>query len=169
VTEGTDPVSRLELMEVLQAEKEQFDALISRLTADQMLEPGIEGDRSVKDLIAHMTAWEGKMIQWLDESLAGQVPQRPAPGLTWDDLDQINQQIYLDNRDKALDEVMSESASTYARALKAIQGLTDPDLFDGSRFAWRKGDPIWHMVAANTWWHYQEHRDQIEAWLSGRF
>ena len=52
-----------------------------------MLEPGIEGNRSVKDIVAHMTAWEQRMIQWLDESAAGLAPQRPAPGMTWDDLD----------------------------------------------------------------------------------
>jgi hypothetical protein len=168
MTEPTEPASKHELLEILQAEKSHLDTVIGRLTEAQMLEPGIEGNRSVKDIVAHITAWEQRMIQWLRESSAGLVPQRPAPGMTWDDLDTLNEQTYLETKDKALPEVVSASATSYAQALRAVHEMTDQDLFDGSRFAWRNGDPIWHMVAANTWWHYREHREQIEAWLTGR-
>ncbi|MFH2039921.1 MAG: ClbS/DfsB family four-helix bundle protein, partial [Chloroflexota bacterium] len=87
------------------------------------------------------------------------------PGMTWDDLDKLNEQTYLANKDRLLDEVLTASAESYSRVLDAIQNLSDEDLFDGSRFAWREGDPLWHMVAANTWWHYREHRQQVETWL----
>jgi hypothetical protein len=26
---------------------------------------------------------------------------------------------------------------------------------------------MWHMVAANTWWHYKEHGEAIRGWLKG--
>ena len=133
-----------------------------------MLEAGLEGNRSMKDVLAHITAWEQRMIQWLNESAAGRVPQGPAPGMTWDDLDALNEQTYLEDKDKTLAEVMSASVTSYTQSLKAVQETTDQDLFDGSRFAWRNGDPLWHMIAANTWWHYDEHREQIETWLKSR-
>jgi len=166
--ERTDPTSKHELLGILQAEKSRLEIIVGRLTEAQLLEPGIEDNRSVKDLLAHITAWEQRMINWLNESVAGLVPQRPAPGMTWDDLDRLNEQTFLENKDKALTEVMSASATSYAQALRRVQEMTDQDLFDGARFAWREGDPLWHMVAANTWWHYKEHREQIEAWLSDR-
>lgn len=165
MTDPTEPKSRHELMEVLQAERELFDRQVAALTESQMLEPGIEGDRSVKDILAHVTDWEQRMILWLNESLADRVPQRPAPGMTWDDLDRLNEQTYLANRDTPLEEVLAMSVTSYEQALQAVHSLTDEDLFDKARFAWRKGDPMWHMVAANTWWHYKEHRGQLEAWL----
>lgn len=161
-----EPKSKPEMVEMIELERRSLEAVIANLTEAQMLQPGIEGNRTVKDLVAHITDWEQRMIRWVNESFAGLVPQRPAPGMTWDDLDRLNEQIYLANKDKPLAEVMSASSSSYAQALEAIRGMTDVDLFDGARFAWRDGDPLWHMVAANTWWHYREHREQIEGWAA---
>lgn len=168
MTEHIEPESKRELLEIMQGERSRFDAVVGKLTEAQLQEPGIEGGRSVKDILAHITAWEQRMIRWAGEATAGLIPQRPAPGMTWDDLDQLNEQTYLENMDKTLADVLLASASSYAHVLKTVQALTESDLFNGSRFAWRDGDPMWHMVAANTWWHYKEHREQIEAWLEER-
>ncbi len=168
MAEHIEPKSKRELLEILQDEKGRLDEVIGQLTKDQLLEPGIESGRSVKDILAHIIDWEQRMIRWIQESAAGLVPQRPAPGMTWNDLDKLNEQTYLQNKNKALAEVLPAFANSYNQALVAVQGLTDEDLFDGSRFAWRDGDPMWHMVAANTWWHYKEHREQIETWLEER-
>jgi hypothetical protein len=168
MAEHDEPTSKRELMEVLQDERQLFDTLVARLSDTQMLEPGIEGNRCIKDILAHITDWEQRMILWIQESVAGLTPQRPAPGMTWNDLDRLNEQTYLENKEKPLVEVMPASRYSYTQALQAVQALSEADLFDGRRFAWRDGDPLWHMVAANTWWHYKEHREQIEAWLEAR-
>jgi hypothetical protein len=73
--------------------------------------------------------------------------------------------FYRDKGLELLGEILAEADSAYEQALKAVQAMTDQDLLNRERFAWCKGDPMWHMVAANTWWHYKEHREQIEAWL----
>lgn len=164
MTEQIEPKSKQELLETIQVERCHLDNLIGTLTEAQLVEPDIDGDRCVKDIIVHITIWEQRMIQWINESYAGIAPQRPAPGMNWDDLDKINEQYYLEHKDDPLTEIMSESSTSYAQAFRVIEEMKEQDLFDGSRFAWRKGDPIWHMVAANTCWHYKEHRDQIEAW-----
>lgn len=168
MTKETEPENRHELLKILVTEHLQWEALLGTLSEDQYLERVGDSQLTVKDLLAHIIDWEQRMIHWINESYAGIVPQRPAPGMTWDDLDKLNQQTYLANKDRALDEVMAASEESYSRALDLIQNLTEEDLFDGSRFAWRQGDPLWHMVAANTWWHYKEHRLQVEAWLKTR-
>ncbi len=168
MAEPDEPKSRRELMEVLRDERQLFDDLLASLSDAQLLEPGIEGNRCVKDILAHITDWEQRMNLWIQESLAGLIPQRPAPGMTWDDLDRLNEQTYLENKARPLGEVMTASRRSYAQSLQAVQGLSEEDLFDGRRFVWRNGDPLWHMVAANTWWHYKEHRQQIEVWLAAR-
>lgn len=168
MTKETEPGSKKELLKNLVKERLHWEAVIGQLSEDQYLELGLAGRFSVKDLMVHMIDWEGRMLQWINESFSGIVPQRPSPGMTWDDLDKLNEQTYLANKDRLLDEVLTASAESYSRVLDAIQKLSDEDLFDGSRFAWREGDPLWHMVAANTWWHYREHRQQVEAWLEKR-
>jgi len=165
MTNQTEPGNKQELLKTLVIERLQWEAVIGTLTDEQYLKAGIDGRFSVKDLLAHMVTWEGRMMQWINETLAGIVPQRPAPGMTWDDLDRLNELTYQANKDRALDDILEASEASYSRSLELVQTLTDEDLFDGSRFAWRQGDPLWHMVAANTWWHYREHRQQVEAWL----
>jgi hypothetical protein len=168
MTNQTEPGTRQELLKILVIERMWWEALVGTLSDEQCLEPGVDGRFSVKDLVAHITAWEQRMIQWINESFAGIVPQRPATGMTWEDLDRLNEMTYLENQGRDLVEVMSASDESYSQSLNVIQNMTDEDLFNGSRFAWREGDPLWHMVAANTWWHYKEHREQVEAWLKKR-
>ncbi len=105
------------------------------------------------------------MCQWLEESAAGKAPQRPAPGLTWDDLDKVNLQIYEENKDKPLNEVLSEYHDSYQESLEIIKSFSEDDLIDPDRFEWREGDPLWHMVSGNTFWHYQEHENSIREWI----
>jgi len=164
MAEQTEPATKSEILELIQSEKRLLNAVVGKLTHSQMLTPGLEGERTVKDVLAHIAAWELLMVEWLKETYAGLTPQRPAPGMTWDDLDLLNERIYLENKDRSLAEILAMSEAASTQADQAVHAMTETDLFDGSRFAWRNGDPLWHMVAANTWWHYKEHREQIEAW-----
>ena len=158
-------ISKREILEAIRVERQALEAAINPLTEIQMAQPGVEHDWSVKDILAHITDWEIRLVAWIEESLVGEVPQRPAPGMTWDDLDLLNQQTYLANKDRPLDAVLTDFHSSYQGAFKTVQALSEDDLVNTQRFAWRDGDPLWHMVAANTWWHYKEHRETIVLWL----
>ena len=159
-----EPSTKQEILDLIDTERNNLNKAISGLSEAQMLAPGLDGERTVKDVLAHIAAWELLMVQWLKESYAGLTPQRPAPGEPWDDLDQLNENMYLEYKDRPLAEILAMSEAASTQADQAVHAMTEKDLFDGSRFAWRNGDPMWHMVAANTWWHYKEHREQIEAW-----
>lgn len=164
--QGTTPISKREVKRLIQGERRELERVLDQLDEDQWVRPGLEGDRSAKDILAHITTWERRMLGWLDESDRGLVPERPAPGMTWDDLDRLNELTYAEHKDKPLVLILEEAEASHAQVLLAVGRMTDADLFDGAHFVWRRGDPMWHMVAANTWWHYLEHRHQLEAWLS---
>jgi hypothetical protein len=168
LTDQLEPTTKREILDLIEAEKSHLEAALGKLTQDQMLAADLEGRRSVKDILAHITAWEMKMIQWINESLAGSMPQRPAPDEPWTDLDELNEQIYQANKDWMLNDILAAYDTAYEKSLELIQSMSHEDLFDGERFAWRHADPMWRMVAANTWEHYKEHREQIEAWLGER-
>jgi len=158
------PASAQALLDLVRGEWQELQATLNSLHPDQWTRPDLDAGRSAKDLLAHVTAWERRMLEWLDASYRGLTPQRPAPGMTWDDLDRLNQLTFDENRDKSLEQVRQEAQAVHADVVAAIGRMDDADLFDGDRFAWRQGDPMWHMVAANTWWHYGEHREQVRAW-----
>ena len=162
----SDPTSKAQILELIKTEHEALQTLRKPLTEAQLIQPGAEEKLSVKDILAHITDWEQRMVQWIDESLQGKTPNRPAPGMTWDDLDRLNERIYLANKARSLSEVQSDFAASYRKSLQAVAALSEADLFDPHRFAWRKGDALWHLVEANTWAHYREHRESISRWLA---
>lgn len=160
-----EPMTKTRILELMQKERAALERTLGRLSDQQKTQPGVEGSWSVKDILAHISDWERRSVQWIQESLRGEVPQRPAPGMTWDDLDGLNEQIYLSNKDRALDEVLADFQHSYQRLLQTVEALTEEDLIDPQRFAWRAGHPLWNLVAANTWEHYQEHAESINQWL----
>ena len=158
-----EPKTHAEVIELIRRERSALESTLSRLSETQMQQPFKENGWTVKDFLAHITAWEQRLVQWTRESLQGITPQRPAPGMTWDNLDRLNEMTYLEARDRPLDEVQAEYRRSHEQVLKLVGELTQEDLFDPQRFAWRNGDPMWHMVAANTWWHDREHNETIKS------
>lgn len=151
--------SKAELLAAIRAEREALEAALDGIDGGQMLEPVFDGGWSVKDTLAHITAWEQLMIGWVEESLRGEVPQRPVSGDDW--VDQLNARLYSENRTKSLAEVQEAFSDSYRRALELVERMDEDDLFDPERFPWREGSPLWQMVAANTNWHYKDHREAI--------
>jgi len=160
-----EQITKTRMLELIRSERASLESVLKQLSDEQMTRPGLEGDRSVKDILAHITDWERRMVGWVEESLRGETPQRPAPGMDWDDLDGLNEQIYVANKDRPLNAVLSDFRAAHQQSLKTVEALSEEDLLDPQRFAWRNGDPMWHMVAANTWEHYKEHAEQIGDWL----
>jgi hypothetical protein len=160
-----EPMSKTRILESIQSGRKALQATLEGMSEVHMTEPGVESGWSVKDILVHIAAWEGMMVGWVEASLRGETPDRPPPGKTWDDLDGLNAQIYADNKDKALDEVRMDFQASHQRVLRLVQAMTEEELLDPGRFEWLQGDPMWHLVAANTWWHFNEHRETIVHWL----
>jgi hypothetical protein len=161
-----DPTTKAQILNLIEAEHQALQAVLAPLSESQMVEPEAEEKLSVKDILVHITDWEQRMMRWIEVSLQGKTPERPAPGMTWDDLDRLNEQTYLGNKDRSLGEVRSDFVAWYQKSLRTIEALSEADLFDAHRFAWREGEALWHMVEANTWVHYREHRESISRWLA---
>lgn len=160
-----EQMSKEKLLTEIQREREQLESTLAQISHQQMVTPGVVDDWTVKDLLAHITVWEQRMIRWLADSVNDIQPQMLPPGMTWDDLDEWNEQTYQEHRQQSLEEVLAEFAESFPQAVSAVQDISEVDLVDPDRFSWREGRPLWVMVAANTYWHYKEHNESLEAWL----
>ena len=126
-------MTKIMILAAIESEWRALQEIIYGLTPVQMTQPGVESDWTVKDILAHVSTWEKLMRQWTKEYLQGQVPQRPAPGMDWDDLDALNDQIYQSNKDKPLEEVLDEFHRSYQVSLETVRGLSEADLLDPGR------------------------------------
>ncbi len=158
-------MSKSKLMDMIRSERESLEEIIRELNEGQMLEPSLDENWSIKDILAHITTWEKRMVRWLEEAQRGESPQILPPGMTWDDLDLWNEQTYIENQNIPLPKVLSDFHSSFVQVLRTVESVSEENLIDPDRFEWRSGKPLWQMVSANTHWHYADHRAQIAAWL----
>ena len=158
-------MTKSRLLEEIQIEHQRLEKTLAMVDKEQMLIPGVIDEWTVKDILAHITVWEQRMVRWLGEAMSGEVAQMLPDGMTWDNLDEWNEQTYQEHRHRPLEQVLADYELSYPQALKAAKEVPEVDLIDPDRFDWREGDPLWVMVAANTFWHYTEHEESVRAWL----
>ena len=158
-----EPKTKAELLQFVQDGRSELEGILSQVPQDRMEEKGVETDWSVKDILAHITAWETKMTQVMGELQSNDaMPDWPVDD---EGVDALNALFYTTNKDKPLAQVLADFAASYPRALAATEAMSETDLFDPYRFAWRNGRPLWWMVAGNTFGHYWDHIPNIQAWL----
>ena len=103
-------------------------------------------------------------------TLTGGIPAWPEPGATLADVDRINEREYLASRDVPLADVLRGAELAYGRALALVESLTESQLNDAGAFGWtaERNFALAGIVRANTDQHYDEHREQIGAWLAAK-
>ena len=158
-------MTKSRLLEEIQIEHQRLEKTLAMVDEEQMLIAGVIDEWTVKDILAHITVWEQRMVRWLGEAMSGEVAHMLPDGMTWDDLDEWNEQTYQEHRHRPVEQVLADYELSYPQALKAAQEVSEQDLIDPDRFDWRDGDPLWVMVAAKTFWHYTEHEESIRTWL----
>ena len=150
-----------ELLAAIRRDRARLDALIASIPRERMTAPGLEGDRSVKDVISHISAWE-KICMAL---VRNNTPvESPPPGESGPSTDLINQRIYEGSRDRPLEEVLVEAQRSYAGLLALAESLSDQQLntvIGGAATGPRVGE----LIGGNSDGHYREHIAQIERWL----
>jgi Protein of unknown function (DUF1706) len=164
-----DTKSKAALLTELQTERARWEAILAEVGPERMTTPGVEGEWSVKDVIAHVTYYERVVRDRLLASLAGSEFVRPAyeapQGLSIDDR---NAWIYARINALPLDEVLREAHEVYPPLLAAVQTLTEADLNDPAHFPWQNGSAVWEWVEGDITEHYRDHIANIRAWLDGQ-
>lgn len=158
------PISAVECLARFRAARARVDQLASATTSwDAESDEGW----TVKDYLAHLTAWQRRLVRWFEEGSAGRFRERPEPNFTFEQLDELNDHDWHAARATPLAVVEHEFAAT-ADAVEALIGrLTDDDLNDPARAPWL-GFEARHAIAGNTYGHYAEHLDVIERLAAAR-
>ncbi|MBV9229004.1 MAG: ClbS/DfsB family four-helix bundle protein, partial [Chloroflexi bacterium] len=136
-------------------------AVLAPLSTAQMTTPGVNGQWSIKDNIAHLNAWHRRLLNMLQATKEGVDLPDPTPGQTEEE---INEMFYQQNKDRSLAEVLAEFHSTYQQILQSVQALSNEEL--NKPLSWLEGGSVGPFVAGNTYEHYQEHAQIIQGWLA---
>jgi hypothetical protein len=163
------PTTKDQLIHAIESQRARLDGILARLSPDDMVIPGAIGEWSVKDTLAHIADWEQRFLGWYRAQMRGETPAVPGPGLTWRDLDALNQAIHERHRDRALDDVWDEYRRSYAEMRAAIGAIPAEDLIVTGIYPWIGADhTLSDFIAGNSSEHYAQHRADLERWLAAK-
>ena len=137
---------------------------MSELSDSQKAEPGVEGGWSIKDIMAHIAAWE-KLAQYrINAALTGETLKYPV--IKGDNfVDIFNLDVYESNKDLPLSEIQSEFQRSHNIFLEQIKLVEDDTLSQILPFDWAGKLTFQVLISANSHWHYAEHAESIERWI----
>jgi hypothetical protein len=127
--------------------------------------PGVEGDWSVKDLIAHLTWYERAVVEGAQQILTtGTFTRRRRGDLS---LDENNLQIAAASHERSVREVQDEAVHVFAQLLAVVNACPDEILNDPTLLGLPDDLVPWMAIANNSYAHYREHEPALRAWLAG--
>jgi hypothetical protein len=129
-----------------------------------MAQPGVTGNWSATDTLAHIVAWEQLFLNWNRSGIQERTPGRPPVGMCQRAIDEPNQEIYENNRGRALEEIKAEFSASYQQILATIDEIPEKDMFARGRFSWTGRLTLADYIAGNTCNHYAWAKAQIRKW-----
>jgi hypothetical protein len=162
-----EQMNKAKLIETLRAKRAEWDAALAEVPEALMSEPGVAGEWSVKDMIAHLTYHERWFADRMHETLRGEsyVPTE----MDFMDFDQRNDRIFQQHLDRPLPDVLAESRQAFQRLLDGVQAHAEAFLMQPQQFEGAPGPVIiWQMLRGDVYEHYGQHIPSIKSWLATR-
>jgi hypothetical protein len=156
------PSNKEELLNRIHMEWTQLMQTIQHINEDEMT-IGIHGGWSIKDHLAHITAWE----QYLCEHHIRKIPPHEVFGMVSEtyqnaDVDDINDFLFRKNRELTVNQIRTELHRVHEMVLSELEQLPFSELMKPRYDDDRERKPLLWWVIANTSDHYNEHRVSIQ-------
>jgi hypothetical protein len=142
-------MAKAEVLALIHSGLTDFESTLARFSAAQIAEAKVQGEWTVKDILAHLTAWE----RWLVRRLSGTMKADPV-SYSEADVNRINAEFYEASRARPLADVQADFQKVHQNVLKAVEA--QPDVIEGLSL---------ELIENNTYGHYAEHLSAMRAWL----
>lgn len=157
----------------LMQERDKFELLLNRVGyTRRMALKGVAGKWSIKDILAHIWAYEQFLADRMHEILHNQ-PYTPAKTQTALDAfldefgypdfgspllddDSPNEWIINKYRNVSLDDVVAQELQAFSSIVSALESMPE-ELVSGHN--------LYNRTIKHTYEHYREHAHQIKRWL----
>jgi tetratricopeptide (TPR) repeat protein len=159
------------LLEIIAAAREREHEFLALCDDSPPPEPGLS---TVKDPLAHLTAWRLNVAQLLDSGRTG----TEAPRMD-EDVQASNARVYAANKDKAAELVKSNARAAYDRLEAAIAACSEEDLLKPHPRPRSTGVALWQTVPGHAhplaehlmFWHLdrgnEEAAEAAQLWVHG--
>jgi hypothetical protein len=147
-------MDRRQLLKRLDKAWAAFNDSYAGLSDVELMEPGVTGAWSVRDILAHVTTWEEEALKHLPLILEGGTP--PRYSARYGGIDAFNARMTGQKGSLSLPEVRVKLAATHSRLVEFIQKASEHQLIGETRFRRR--------LRLDTYNHYPIHAEAIRQW-----
>ena len=157
-------MNKEEIFEQLDLTRERLLVALEPLPDGAFLQPSVMDSWTMKDILAHLTAWESELVTSLQRITQGKKPARMLAALA--DVDGYNELRFEENKDRELNRIFDDLRALRLQLEEWLVEFTDRDLSDPNRYDWSDGHPLWRLVEGNSFGHELQHLPQIEDYSS---
>ena len=147
-----------QLLKRLDAAWRAFTQSYAGLPEPDLLQPGVTGAWSVRDIIAHVTIWEREALKHLPLILGGGRP--PRYSVAYGGIDAFNARTTEQNKHLSLADVLRHQQAVHGRLIALIEDAPEDQLGGKTRFRRR--------LRLDTYGHYPLHARAIREWREQR-
>ncbi len=167
-------MSKKQFITKLMRERDKFELLLNRVGfTRRMTLNGVSGKWSIKDILAHILAYEQYIADRMNEILHG---ERYTPCKTQTALDAFldefgypdfgsplldddapNAWVVEKYRNVSLEDVVAQEIQAFSSVVSTFEGMTEETIAKHNLF---------ERVANNTYHHYHEHIGEIKNWIT---
>lgn len=143
-----------QVLERLETAWKDFEESYAGLSKTQLLTPGVAGNWSVRDIVAHVTWWEEEALKHLPVIREGKRP--PRYSVTYGGINAFNALMTEKWRSLSLAEVLRQHLEIHARLVEYVRAAP-PELFARETSFRRR-------LRLDTYSHYPLHAKAIRRW-----
>ena len=118
------------------------------------MKPGVTGNWSVRDILAHVTTWDEEALKHLPLVLKGARP--PRYSVKYGGIDAFNALMTDQKKDLSLAELLQQMEDTHRRLITYIESVPESQFREETRFRYR--------LRLDTYSHYPIHAGAIRKW-----
>ncbi len=148
------------LIEELEQARRDFVAALGDVEPALATAPGLLGDWSARELVAHMGYWSGHAAEAVHLAAQGRLAEFGEPEL---DVDARNETVARVARETDYATVRAREEAAYAAFVEQLRAV-EPRLLD-ARAAY--GPTLTQIIQDDGADHYREHTAQLRAWWTG--
>jgi hypothetical protein len=156
-------MTKTELLESMRASRDALVKILESVPPERRDEPGVSGDWSVKDILVHLTYWEGQLVTLLFQLRSGAAPATVHFG--GKDVDAINTAWFQQGRARAWEAAWRDFIGLGTQLPRRVDEFSQAELTTVKFHPKLKGLPLTQWIASDSFEHEDEHRAAIENWL----
>lgn len=157
---------------ILSALREQFEnweALLAAIREDEIIASRFDFDWSIKDVVAHLWAWQQISIARVEADVLHREPEYPKWIVNnvekWEEnADRVNAVTFETQHNKLWSEIYQNWKDGFLQLLEVGNKISERDLLDGDRYPWLNGYSLAFILVA-SYEHHQEHFEKLVDWL----